>query len=418
VYRCYKYAVWNYNRYKRRTGIMAYVAPSISIAGLTLPTYQDILAYLIAKKKEVYGDDIYLGVDSTDYQELSVFALMLYDTLQAVQHAYNGRSPLTAIGTGLDTVVKINGIVRQSSSNSTVGLTIRGVVGITISNGVVQDTSGQNWLLPPSVTIPGGGMISVSATAEATGAIQALAGTVNKIVTLQAGWTSVTNPLAASPGTAVEQDSQLRTRQEISTAIAAITPMDSLMGTVATLSGVTRTIGYENDTDITDINGIPSHSICIVVEGGSTTDIAGAIALKKTLGVGTYGSTTEIVLDYNGNGIAIKFFVVENVEIAVEITIHSLSGYTASVGLAIKEAIASTINTNNIGEDVFVTKIIAAASLWGTAWGNTFTITSVLLGRVWGSPSFMAATDIDIAFNETSVCYTGSSPDDIELVVT
>ena len=401
---------------------MSYVAPSIGIAGLTLPLYQDILDDLIAQKKSIYGEDIYLGEDTTDYQELSTFALMIYDTLQAVQLAYNSRSPLTAIGSGLDGVIKINGILRQSSSYSSVDVLIEGTVGTVIVNGSVKDAAGQVWNLPATVTIPPGGYITVTATAAATGDIQALAGTITKIVTPQSGWLSVSNPTAATPGTAVETDAQLRIRQRISTAIAAISPMDSLMGTVAEVAGVSRIKGYENDTNETDTNGLPPHSVCVVVEGGDSTAIAEAIAMQKTLGTATYGDTTIPVLDYKDNSIDISFYRVIEVPIQVKVTITALFGYLATIGDAIVAAVADCINATEIGNDVYLTRIIAAASLYGTEDAKTFNITAVEIGREsgsppsWGSPP-TAASDVVIAFNETAVCYLDASPSNVELEV-
>lgn len=47
---------------------MAYVAPYIDPnAGLVIPSYADILADLIAQFQGIYGNTVYLGVDSADY---------------------------------------------------------------------------------------------------------------------------------------------------------------------------------------------------------------------------------------------------------------------------------------------------------------------------------------------------------------
>lgn len=396
---------------------MAYVTPTIDVAGLHLPSYNDILDDLILLKQGLYGSDIYLGEDSTDYQELSVFALKIYDVFQAIRLAYNNRSPVTAIGSGLDGVVKINGITRQAASYSTCDVILTGAVGTIITNGIVQDTSKQNWNLPSTVTIPGGGQITVTVTSAVAGDIQALAGTINKIVTLQAGWYSVNNSQAAVLGSPIESDSELRARQTISTAISSVSPMDSLMGTVAAVSGVSRLRGYENDTGTPDGNGVPGHSICVVVEGGDATEIAEAIALKKTIGCGTYGTTTVEVYDYKGNPIDINFSHADPVYISVKIVINSLPGYSSLIGEMIKEAVANYINSIEIGDDVFLTKITAAASLWGTSAESTFVVTAVELGRPGDSPP-TSANNVVIDFDETAVCYTGSSPDYIELVVT
>jgi hypothetical protein len=86
---------------------VAYFPPFIDSAGLHIPIYSDILADLIAQTQQIFGADIYLGIDSQDYQFLSILALKQNDTLQAIQLAYNNRSPVSAIGSALDGLVKI-----------------------------------------------------------------------------------------------------------------------------------------------------------------------------------------------------------------------------------------------------------------------------------------------------------------------
>lgn len=98
---------------------MTYFKPYVDSTGLHIPTYNDILEDMIAAMKQIYGDDIYLDNSSPDYQLLSIFALKQSDTLQAMAYAYNARSPETAIGASLDSVVKLNGIKRKAASQST-----------------------------------------------------------------------------------------------------------------------------------------------------------------------------------------------------------------------------------------------------------------------------------------------------------
>ena len=98
---------------------MSYFAPYVDESGLHYPTYNDILEDLIEDMQTIYGSGIYLGSDSQDYQMLSKFAEKIYDTYQAMEIAYNAHSPVTAIGTGLDYIVAINGIKRKTGTNST-----------------------------------------------------------------------------------------------------------------------------------------------------------------------------------------------------------------------------------------------------------------------------------------------------------
>ena len=72
---------------------MAYFKPYIDDSGLHIPSYVDIRDALIDDAKSIYGEDIYLGEDTMDYQYISCIAEKIYDTNCAVQLAYNNRSP-------------------------------------------------------------------------------------------------------------------------------------------------------------------------------------------------------------------------------------------------------------------------------------------------------------------------------------
>lgn len=124
---------------------MTYFKPYVDSTGLHIPTYNDILEDMIAAMKQIYGDDIYLDNSSPDYQLLSIFALKQSDTLQALAYAYNARSPETAIGASLDSVVKLNGIKRKAAGHSTCQVKITGSPFTQITNGVVKDRAGLTW---------------------------------------------------------------------------------------------------------------------------------------------------------------------------------------------------------------------------------------------------------------------------------
>jgi len=256
----------------------------IDDTGIHLPDYPTVLDHVKGIMHDIYGDDLYIEADSQDGQLCAAFASMMHDTYALCGDVYNAFSPSTAQGVGLSSVVKINGIRRKTASYSTVDLRIVGQVGTIVTSGKAEDVAGQKWLLPARVVIPAEGEITVTATAEVMGDIRAAAGEITKIATPTRGWQTVNNPAAATAGAPVEKDSELRGRQAISTAIPSQTPLEATKGAVARLSGVTRSAGYENDTNETDERGIPAHSIAVVAEGGDTAQIAEAIFAKKTPG--------------------------------------------------------------------------------------------------------------------------------------
>ncbi len=375
-------------------------APTVSPTGITAPTYADVLAYLQAQYQAIYGSNVYLGSDSQDGQFLAIIANAINDANAAAIAVYNAFSPATAQGANLSSVVKINGIARNVASNSSATVLITGQAGTIISNGVVQDTAGYKWNLPASVVIPPGGSISVTATCQTIGAIAALAGTLTGIATPTLGWQNVTNPAAATTGAPVETDAALRARQTLSTAIPSLTVIGGIVGAVAAIPGVTRYAVYENDTATTDTNGLPSHSIALVVEGGDQTAIANAIAAKKTPGAGTYGTTSVTVTDPYGISHVINFFRPTDVAITVAITIKALSGYTTNIGIEIENAVANYLNGLGIGQKVMLSRVYVPANLSGSADGLTYEITSLTLNG--------SASDVAIAFNQVATSNVAS----------
>jgi uncharacterized phage protein gp47/JayE len=286
------------------------------------------------------------------------------------------------------------------ASNSTVDLTLIGQAGTTITGGIAKDSAGNQWLLPDTVTIPSDGDITVTATAKDPGAVAALPDTITTIGTPTRGWQSVTNASAASPGQPVELDATLRQRQTISTALPSRTVFEGTLGAVASLTGVERLKGYENDTGSTDGNGIPGHSISLVVQGGDATAIAQAIADKKTPGTGTYGTTSVTIIDEYGVPRVIKFFRPTTATIKVNISLTALTGYTTAIETSIKQAVIDYINGLDIGgTDGFVewAEVFVPANLALAGNAKTYKITALTIAKNAGS---FGTSDLAIAFNE------------------
>lgn len=374
--------------------------------------YPSFLSYLQDEYKTIYGSDIYLEADSQDGQWLAIIALAFYDLAQVGSKIYSSYSPSTAQSDALSRNVKINGISRNIATYSQVDLYIVGQAGTTITNGQVSDSLNQIWILPTNVVIPESGDITVTATSAQIGSVEAAANTITEIKTPTRGWQSVTNILPATSGSPVETDSELRRRQSVSTALPSLSVLDGTIGAVASVAGVSSYRGYENDTNLTDSDGIPPHSISIVVEGGDAQEIANAIAIKKTPGTGTFGTTSVMTYDKYGTPNQINFFRPTPAVIGVKITIDALQGYTSSFETLIKQAVAESINSLSIGDDVLITKLYVPANLPTNPAGNTFDITDLQIQKNGGG---FGSTNIAIAFNEKAE----SDPEvNIEVIVT
>lgn len=377
------------------------LAATITPTGISAPTYSDIYLSLQASFKEIYGPDSYINPDSQDGQLLAIFAKAISDCNDTAIKVYNDFSPASAQGAGLSSLVRLNGITRLSPSNSQVDVDLVGVVGTVITNGKVAGPDGNQWSLPSQVTIPSAGHIVVTALCDTEGAIEAPINTITQIVTPTLGWQSVSNPAVASAGAPVETDAALRLRQQQSVAQPSKTVLFGILGAVKAVSGVTEAVIYENDTGAVDSNGLPAHSIALVVIGGDATEIATAIMLRKTPGAFTYGSITIPVEDDAGVIHNISFFVPTVVQIRSAIQIKALTGYSGTTGTAIKQAVADYINALPIGQDVVISRLYLPAQLNGAAGSEQFELQSLLISIAPAAPSNL---DIAVPFNATAAC--------------
>lgn len=377
---------------------LATLSAQITATGISAPPYSDIYASLEASYQAIYGSDVYLDPDSQDGQMLAIFATAINDANASCIAVYNSFSPTTAVGVGLSSNVKLNGLVRQGATNSTVDVTIGGTGNTQINNGVVQNrNTGDQWALPALVTIPPAGTIDVTATAISPGSIQALAGEITIIATPTAGWQTVTNAAGSTIGRAVETDAQLRQRQAASTSMAALTPLESIVANVEALPGVTEVKAYENDSSAPD-NIQPGHSIALVIEGGNDAQIAQTIAAGK-LGCGTFGTTSVTVYDQNNVPNTINFSHPTQGVILVKLTVQPLFGFTSAIETEIENALINWVNNNvPIGGTVYLFDMVAAAKL-PPPDGDTYTISAGDFAiAIGGAP--LGNVDVPMNWNE------------------
>ena len=335
---------------------MSYEAPYIDEAGLHLASYSDIRDSLLEDMKRIFGQDIYLENDSQDYQLISAFALMFYDIEQALLLAYNNNSPATAVGTGLDRVVALNGITRTGASYSSCAVKISGTPYTKITNGIVADSRGYQWALPEQVIIGATGSISATAVCKTVGRILASPGDIDTIVTPTKGWTAVENLVSATAGAEQESDSALSVKQAASVANPSRSVFDGTIGAIVNAEGVSRYAAYENDTSET-VDGLPPHSITLVIEGGEEGELANLIYLHKTPGCYTNGDVVVEIVGAYGVTTPIRFYRPQSVDLAVCVQVHGLDGYTDDTTERIKNNIYNHINNLAIGQSAYTANL-------------------------------------------------------------
>lgn len=348
---------------------MPYFPPNIGAAGLSVPLFTDIQQALLDAFQSIYGSSTYLGNDSSDFQWITALALKLSDNMSLCQLAYSSRSPLTAIGSALDSVCKINGIARLSASVSTAIVVLTGTPGTPITNGVIQDVNGVLWQMASIVTIGSGGTQNALVACQQVGAVSANANTITLPVGgFTAGWTSVTNPSPATVGTPAEADSAFRARQSVSASLPSSTRLAATQAALEAIPGVTRTNVLENQLSTTDAFGNQGHSLTCVVQGGTEIAIGTAIFLNRGIGCNTQGATVptmvlQPVTDPNSGNVTVIGFcrpVFQNVFVSV--TVHGFNlAFTVQTEVSIKNILVSYLNSLEIGETITQSGLIASA---------------------------------------------------------
>lgn len=375
---------------------MSYFKPKIDATGIHIPDYVTIRDYLLNEFLRIFGQDLYLGEDAQDYQMISLFATAIDDVNALAIEAYNNRNPDFARGNALDLILPMNGIIRFSPTHSTVTLKITGEELAEVEAGSIAiDQRGNRWIIQSRVEIPETLSIEVEARSEIAGRFLAGIGSVNQIGTPTNGWTSVTNEAAAIPGRPIETDAEVRARRLASIENTAIGIVAALTGSLYELSEVKKAKVYENSTGTEQpVTAIPAHSICVVVDGGDSAEIAKLIYKKKSPGCGLFGDIIETIQDEFGNSVNVSFLRAVDAPVKVKITMKKFLGYADVITDNIKLAVAEYITGLNIGQTVET----------GLVWGIVLDHNPTNMEKVY------APTNIQIAFLDGALSETSINP--------
>jgi hypothetical protein len=319
----------------------------VDLTGLHLQSLADIIKELEDGFKAIYGNDINISPTSPDGQMIALFAQAKIDSLDVISSVYNSFSPTAASGAVLDQRCAINGVMRKGSTIATVYVLVTtnaavSLIGLSGGSGTpftISDSSGNKFYLTTSQTT-GVGPNSLHFTAAVAGVIDISAGSITTIETVTAGVLSVYNTGGATvAGVDEETDAALRYRRAISVSNPSSGFLDGLIGALLAIEDVFYAKVFENNTAMTDIYGIPPHSIWAVVDrSGSTgatgnTGIAQTIYERRNMGVGMYygtGSTgptgtakTVDIMQVNGFTIPIKYSLATYYNLYIRLTIAS-----------------------------------------------------------------------------------------------
>lgn len=309
---------------------------SIGPTGLTTATRAELVAQMTADLQAIYGADINLDSDSPDGQWMNIIIQGALDLEDLLTQIYNSFDPDNAVGVILDQRVTINGIQRQAGTFTVTNVTIvasaacnlYGLDQTTQPVYTVADNAGNQWQLQNTQTISAPGTFIYTFQAAIPGAILTVPNTITVPVTIVLGITSINNPTAYSTlGINEETDAVLKVRRQKSVTLASQGYLAGLLAALENINGVTSAFVYENVTGTTDGDGVPGHSIWVIVAGtGAAVDIATAIYSKRNAGCGMKGSVSYVITQVDSSPFVVRWDVVTPVDLYIKFTATSLDG--------------------------------------------------------------------------------------------
>lgn len=331
-----------------------------SQTGLVTQSLEEIITEITGKYQEIYGNDINIDQNTPDGQMINLLAQMKKDILDLLVQ-YNSNIDVDQVqGIAQQILYKLNGLEIKSYTYSYVNVkvTTSGPTNLQgLDNNIdnsdgtgytIQDTNGNRWILANSV-INLNGTDEFPFRAAELGGIQCLPNTVTLPETIVSGVVSVTNPAANYiTGDTGESDAESRQRRNKTVALPSQGFDESIEAQLLNLDTVTQVKVYDNRKSV-EVNGIPAHTIWVIVEGGQNSEIGNIIYANIPPGIPMKGSIEVLVSKSNGELTPVYFDRGTAQTLYVKITIKNLET-TALDETDIKNKMSENL-TYNIGEN-------------------------------------------------------------------
>lgn len=264
--------------------------PTIDSSGITIQSFEEVFAELVAGYQAIYGVDVDLGQNTPDGQRVAIEAKARQDMQAFGLLIANNFDPDFARGIFQAKIAKLSGVFPRPATRSQWDLSITTTRPLTLTSGYqISDDLGQLWQLPGDVTLAVG-VSPITFVSADLGSVTGLPGAVFTPVTVVLGVTGFTASVEADPGVDEETDEEFVQKRNLSLENPAFSTTNSLTARLLNTTGVSDARVYDNDTDVYDpINDLDAHSIWAVVDGGTIGEIMQALLYQKTGGCGIKG---------------------------------------------------------------------------------------------------------------------------------
>lgn len=348
--------------------------------GIVVQTLPEIREDLIAQFKSIYGVDINVEQNSPDGQWLNILAQEKKDILDFCVQMYNNLDVDRVIGIPQQILYKLNGLTIKAFTYSyvyvnvtvTSPVNIEGIPNADIENSdatgyTVTDSNGNRWILvsgsSTSTVSLSAGTYLLNFRAANLGNVTALPNTITTMETVIAGISGVNNPANNYvTGGVGETDAEFRIRRNQSVTVPAQGFDDALQAQLLNLNNVTQAKVYNNRTSST-VNGIPAHTVWVIVEGGNSDEIGQAIYANIPPGIPMKGNESVSVPRAAGGFETVNYDLPTAIPLYITMDIKVISGavdedyikqqlalITFNIGQSAESANLTTAVKNIIGE--------------------------------------------------------------------
>lgn len=437
----------------------------LSDQGFTPKTLQVLEDEAIARIREKFGPTLPVDGDTIEGTVMSIGNEQLAMVWEVLEHVYKSRDPDANTGQAQDATAAITGTFRRPAKASAVDLiwtgddgtvvdlarrasaTGTGAVAFSTNEGgvvdgvmsladvwgasdpysvgaIVSNASKIYVCIEAGVSAGSGGpsttgeditdgsvhwryvgdglaYVELEAQALEEGPYEAPAFTLTEIVTPIAGVQSVNNLLDAAIGSNVMSNEALRVLREAELARPGTGTVPAIRAALLELADVTAATVFYNNTDTTDGDGLPPHSIEAMVEGGDDDIIRQTLFENVAAGILTHGTEVGTVTDSQGTAHTFKFSRPTEKPIYIAMTVtYDADAYPEDGDDQIKSAIALWGQTLPAGRD-------AVARALGS---RAFDIDGVLdtpVVNIGLTPGPVASTTLVITTRERATYDTG-----------
>ena len=402
---------------------MADIVYGLLSTGLAIKPQSVVRDDLNTQMRALFGASIDVSDFSILGQILGIVSEALYLLWELAEGVNSSQDPEKATGAALDAISALTGTTRPPATFSTTVVTLTGTGGTVIPAGTLVRTgstqqqfstdagatlgslsawvgttpyakgaratnaarsyqaivggtsagSGGPTASTPGVLIVDGSVswlylgegaaaADVTATATVIGVIQAFALDLNTKIGSVAGWSSVQNLLDAVPGTNEATDEALRTLRIRELAGTGKTTQGAIAADVLGLAGVTNVSVFQNVTDSVNIDGMPPHSVEVLVQGGADQAVLNLLFASVAAGIQTTGTTPGSVTD--SQGIVHPMYLSRPTTLLIYVTItltYDASVYAPDGDTLVKDAIATFGQATVTGKDVVSNSLLAQA---------------------------------------------------------